>query len=649
MTLGSIKSRRTIDKVKRKVAILLVFVMVLSMLPPITGIMDTQAYAADPTWVPGPREAFVTSSEDLRSALLSTAYDKIYLGADITFTGAMPVLAGGTARSSLTIDGTNPRTDIKHNLTTNVSFRLGTSANKVSNIKFQNIRLNQTSGSTGFVSCANNNSAALGTTISFENASITVYRTVLPPGNNGTNNCNVNFKDCNITSTNNGVGATRMICGRYIEFDGASTIDSYSGASQGMFGVANALSGSAGSTFTVKKGASLIVVVYASASQTPVFSNMLNLEIMIEENALFFVVAGNLGYSYAANATSNSFTVDRNAICVMNLRGNRGRLRSRYLTVNEGAVLHLLASGSSAAAGRMAVDAQNLLLNSPFSVVFATTNTTNNSLIRPLTELEARGLKSIRYFTRGENTFLGYETTFIGDRRNDYRNWWFQQNGTFDIFKAAPWGNQSALSISTNYDPSKNTMPGATPNFVNTNFATTPIHCIQFDGGSRAPIVDTVYVGSRTVMGLGQPGAEISVTWPTITSDGTPIETMEPVSKTIVEPAGPYAPLGIWVVTVPEDIFLNISSIDLETQVKVTQRETHIGLDRGESYPVYAPVIGTAMKIIGNNGRNIYYDLGTVPDKAEILFFGSGTNMKLEEGKGRYILTNSLAALASPG
>ena len=652
MISGSIKSRRMIDKVKRKLAILLTLVMILSMLPPVTGIMNTPAYAADPAWRPGPREALVSNAAELRAALLSNGIDTIYLGADIDHTGTgntMPTLAGGTSRPSLVIDGTDPRTDIKHTLTTNVSFRLGTLSNRVTDIKFQNIKLNQTTGATGFVTCANNTSAALGTTISFENASITVYRTVLPPGTTGTNNCNVNFKDCDIRTTNAGATGTRMICGRNIVFDGTSTIDSYSGTAQATFSVANQVNTSYGSTFTVKKGASLILVNYATARDPAVFYDMLGLEVSIEENALFFVVAGNMGWNVGTNNTTASFTVDRNAICILNLRGIRSRLRSKILTVNEGGILHLWGSTTYTTANRMALDAQRINLNSPFSVVFATSGTANNSLSRQNTELVANGLKSIRYFLRGEGTFSGYETTFVGDRRTDFRNWWFQQNGSFNINMAAPWGNQSSLSISTNYDPSKNTIPGATPNFVNTNFATTPIHCIQFDGGSRAPLVDTVYVGSRTVMGLGQPGAEIAVTWPTLTSDGTPIETLEPVSKTIVEPAGPYAPLGIWTVTVPEDIFLNISSIDLLTQVKVTQREIHVGLDRGESYPVYAPVVGTAMKIIGNNGRNIYYDLGTVPDKAEILFFGSGTTMKLEEGKGRYVLTNSLAALASPG
>ncbi|MDR2711924.1 MAG: hypothetical protein LBB91_02285, partial [Clostridiales bacterium] len=40
-------------------------------------------------------------------------------------------------------------------------------------------------------------------------------------------------------------------------------------------------------------------------------------------------------------------------------------------------------------------------------------------------------------------------------------------------------------------------------------------------------------------------------------------------------------------------------------------------------------------------------DSGTIPDKAEILFYGAGTNIELEEGKGRYILTNT--AVANPG
>ena len=629
-----------IDETRRKAAIFLVFIMLFSIVPLFSGIMSTRAYAADPNWEPGPREKIVYSSNELRDALLSNAVDKIYLGADIAYATAMPTLAGGTARPSLIIDGTDPRTDTKHTLSTTVSFRLGTASNRVSSIKFQNIKLNQASGANGFVSCAST-TAALGTTITFENANITVYRTVLPPGANGTNNSNVNFIDCNITSTNAGATGTRMICGRYIEFAGTSTIDSYSGTSQGIFSVANQVSTSLGSTFTVKKGASLVVIVYASTLQVPLIYNLRGLDLKVEENAIFFVVAGNLGYTVATTDTTSSFEVDKNAICIMNLRGNRSRLRSQELRVNEGGILHLWANAYSATTSRMAVDAQRMLFNSPFQVVLATSGTTNNTLMRPSSALEAKDIKSIRYFVNGANSFDGYEMNYLGALRNDYRNWWFQQNGAFNI-SASNLGTQNSLSITTNYDPSGNTMPGATPIFSSANFALTPIHWLQIDGGSRAPTINNVFVGASTVTGTGQPGAYVTVTWPN--ADGTVSAT--PTTTVLVE-AVPGLPIGYWRAEVPEDIFLNISDARLETQIKATQREISLGLDRGESYAVYEPVQGTAMKLIGSNARTIYYEPGTAPDVAEILFFGAGLNMELAEGKGRYLLTNT--TVSDPG
>jgi hypothetical protein len=611
MILSSLNPKSLLKKINKIVAILFALAMVFSLLLPITGIIDKKALAEDPTWSPGPGEVLVTSQAELNTALTGNTYHTIYLGADIT---QPAVNLNGTGRPNLTINGTNPRTDITHTLTMTAPMSIRTSG-RITDLTFVNIRLLQPSQTTGIVN-AQALSTSNGVTVTFENADIIVYRNILAAYMELSA---VKIIDSYITSTNS--NTARLFYAGSVEFFGEVTIN----AASGGYGIFNISQASAPGTFTVTNGADVRITSTGGQTQASLFNALARVIMSIEENAYFSYTGGNVGYSYATANTARSILVDRNATALFNLRGNRSRLRSAILTVNEGASLYLWASTSYTTNYRQAVYCPTMNLNSPFRVVFATGGTANNALFLPNTNFNAKEIKSIRYFAGGAGSFDGM-MNYVGANRTDYRNWWFQQNGLYNI-SASNWS-----SITTTYNPAANIIPDATPNFDSTNFNPAAIHAVQIDGGSRAPALDTVYVGARAVTGTGQPGADITVTWPTI-SDSGPSAT--PTTTVMVDADGTFRAV------VPEDIFLWLSDVREETQIKATQRETLYGLDRGDSYPVFAPILGTAMKIIGNNARNIYYNYGTVPDTAEILFFGAGTNISLAAGDGRYLLTNS--------
>jgi len=617
MISNGIKSKHILSKLNKRVVSFLILIMLISMLPPINASMNTKAFAADPAWNPGPGEVLVTTQGELTAALTGATYHTIYLGANITHPA---VNLNGTGRPSLTINGTNPRTDITHTLTMTAPMQVRTSG-RISNLTFKNIRLSQPTQATGIVT-AQALATSNGVTVTFENAEIVVYRTILA--------ANMEFSavkiiDSYISSTNVGANGTRLIFAGSLEFSGDVTINSIS-SPRGIFSMNQA---SAVNTFTVKEGSDL--KINHPGAQSCLFNNMRYGKIKIEENASFSYTGGNLGFEYAAASIGQSMLVDKNATCLLNLRGNRTRLRTADLTVNEGASLYLWAGASSNSAYRVAAYCPTMNLNSPFRVVFATGGNANNSLLLPNTNFNAKGIKSIRYFTNGAGSFDG-TMNYVGANRTDYRNWWFQQNGLFYISSAA-W-----TSITTNYDPAANIIPGTTPTLSGSNFNPSAIHAVQIDGGSRAPLIDTIYVGAKAVIGRGQLGADVTITWPTTTALGP---SATPTTTVRVDGDGTFK------ADVPEDIFLDISDERPASKVMATQRETLYNLDRGESYPVYASILGTAMKLIGSNGRNVYYDSGKTPDTAEILFFGAGTTIELAAGKGRYILTNS--PVANPG
>jgi hypothetical protein len=358
------------------------------------------------------------------------------------------------------------------------------------------------------------------------------------------------------------------------------------------------------------------------------------INILIAENAHFSYKGGNLGYSYGASYYGAlSITVDKNAVMTLSLSGTRSRLRTALLTVNEGASLYLWASATNAANYRRAVECGSIVLNSPFQVVFAAAGTANGQLINTQTgtSFTANNVKSIRYFANGAGRF-DTSMNYVGINRNDYTYWWFQETGLFTA-TATNWGGNPPSSVgSIGYAP----VAGATPTIAGNNFGVAAVHAIQIDGGSRAPTIDPIYVGARSVSGTGVPGASITVTWPT-TSDGITISpaTTEPTTITTVESD------GTWTVSVPDDVFLFVSGVAKTDEVKATQRETLYGLDRGESHEVYREIVGTRMKIVGHNSRSIYYNRGEIPDYAEVLLYGDGDHVTLLPGDGRYIITNA--------
>jgi hypothetical protein len=617
MIPSNVETGRTLNKIKKGMIILLVLIMLFSALPSITGIMPAKTWAADPAWDPGPGEVLVTSQAELNTALTGNTYHTIYLGADIT---QPAVNLNGTSRPNLTINGTNPRTDITHTLTMTAPMQVRTTG-RITDLTFKNIRLRQPTQTTGIVT-AQAVATSNGVTVTFENTDIEVYRNILAANMELSA---VKIIDSYIASTN--PNTARLFYTGSVEFFGEVTINSASGG-YGIFQINQA---SAPGTFTVTNGADVRITSTGGQTQASLFNALGRVIMNIEENANFSYTGGNLGYSYAAANTARSILVDRNAYVLINLRGNRSRLRTASLTVNEGASLYLWASTSYATNYRQAVYCPTMNLNSPFRVVFATGGTANNTLFLPNTNFNAKNIKSIRYFTSGTGSFDGM-MNYVGANRADYRNWWFQQNGLYNT-SASNWS-----SISTTYNPTANIVPGATLNFDSTNFNPAAIHAVQIDGGSRAPTIDTVYVGASSITGTGQPGADVTVTWPTTTTSGP---SATPATTVRVEAD------GTWRADVPEDIFLEISDERPASQIMATQRETLYGLDRGESHQVYAPILGTAMKLIGNNGRNLYYNHDTIPDTAEILFFGSGLTIDLEEFQGRYILTNS--TVSDPG
>jgi len=559
----------------RLIAILLALIMMMPTFPILPGVADFTVYAAaDPGWMPGPGEALVFTQAELHNILLGNNtgganihINKIYLGANINFgTSSINLNSSntGTPRPSLTIDGMNPRTGTMHTLTMGnvMSIR---NTNTVTELKFQNILLRQSSGTNGFVGFQASTTGS-GVTIIFENADIVTYRTVLPAS---ADRCRIQIIDSFISSTNDGASATRLIFAGHVEFYGDVTINTRSGQ-RGIFGVSPLTA----PTFTVTEGAN-VSITSLTGPQASLFNNLIRFAFTVEKNASFSYTGGNLGYDTGTTAMAREITVENNATCVLNLRGNRSRLRAGDINVRPGASLYLWTSTANASANRNAVQANSITLNNPFRVVFATagSGTTNHQLFDQNTNLNALSIKSIRYFTSGAGSFGG-QMNYIGDTRTNFSHWWFQQQGLFNV-EAARIGNTS-LSVTTNYNPASNIMPGATSNLNSTNFRANLTRAVQIDGGSRAPIIDRIYAGARVVTGIGQPGAEVTVTWPTTSgSSDTPKTTVSVDSN------------GEWSAFVPDGLFLGVSDASLESQIMATQRETLYNLDRGESYPDY--------------------------------------------------------------
>ncbi|MDR0468609.1 MAG: hypothetical protein LBH09_01380, partial [Peptococcaceae bacterium] len=619
------------------------------------------AYAAgDPGWEAGPGEILVFSQAEFKSAVEApdpvlparSLYHTIYLGADITFTTAAQTASFGNeanySRGSLTIDGTNPKTGIVHTITSNfaVITRNGTVAQMPNNesYTFRNIKLRSSANANGFFSFGTAANSAKAK-INFENADIVAYRTVFSNTlSNLSSQAKVEIMDSYIESTNNG-DVSLIYCGNLI-LTGEVTINSMT---RSVFRLGNSQKTW---SLTVTEGADVrIANKNIDSSYSALFYSLALINaIDIGEGASFYYT----GRQFARTDTSavntgywiNTLTVDKNAVLKLNLIGSNtgyNKLRAHNIVVNEGATLAAYAlagttstatNNTGTASAHPAVQADVLELNNPFRVTVgvgnpAATATGNwNALFQNSMTIKAKGIKSIRYYIDGGSQSFDSGGNYIGDRRTDYTRWWFQESGVFG-FEVQNIGQMTPSVMSQSYDTAGNAAVAAEPKFEGPDVSAGPVRVVQIDGGSRSPTIDAVYVGASKVTGVGVPGAEVTITWPTMNQiSATPVTTVT------------VAPDGTWQAFVPGDLFLDISSIFEESKIKAVQCEDVYGFSRGDSYPVFADVRGTTLKVLGNNMRNIYYNSGETPDVADVIFYGAGETVVLEEQAGRYLITN---------
>jgi len=580
----------------------------------------------------------VSDHNELRDALQNFEIHTIYLADDITSGGVTITSAQwpATTRTSITIDGSNPKTGAVHTLTLSEAIQRQGNFSAANTFTFRNINLHQPSGNSGFFRMGTATQGA-NMTVIFENTDIitNVHLFYASSFNYGTAKI-INSDIRSISTSPNDI----LIDCFDLVLTGNVTIST---ACAEVLSIGR--SASARGNFTITANSNVEIVNRSTAG----FNSLLHSSqwintFLIEENAVFYFIGGNFARRSTGTSTSswaNSLIVDKNASLILKLNSSQSypNLQAGIITISEGATLNVHAR--YARNTRPVLQAGTLNLYNPFQVALGTDAKGANLMFQNNMTINATGIKSIRYFADAEQSFND-RGNYIGETRNDFEHWWFQEHGSFNI--TARNISQNAGTVVTNYNPNLNTRfpppeVEATMNAGNFNYNSIGaviggipgggVRLIQIDGGSRMPTVDTIYVGSKIVTGSGVPKAEIAVIWPTFTSISA-----TPSTKTVVDA------FGTWEVSVPSDVELNVSGADERSKVQVVQREDISGFSRGDSVSIFADILGVDMKIIGRNVRNIYFNRGEIPDVPEILFYSIGATVKLGERDGRYLLTN---------
>jgi len=644
-SLKSIRAKSTTMRIKlralkRKAVMVLIFAFVVSLFPLGLLIPQTAFAVSDSDGVLDAGEVIVVTQSDLVDALRNPEVHTIYLANDIT-SGAITINATqwpAATRESITIDGINPETGEVHTLTMTGAINRQGNVTKANALVFCNINLRQPSGATGFFQMTTPAQGA-NMTVVFENTDVITntrlfYGTTFQYGT-------AKIINSDIRSTGKQSGDVLINCFS-LELSGDVSIST---ACVDVMGIGR--NASARGNLTVTEGSSVEIVNRSTAANCSLLTTAMSVNtFVVEENAELYFIGGNFARGNTAQATNywaNTVTVDRNATLSLKLssKSSYPNLRAVTINVNEGAILNV-----DAKAGRNirpVLQATTLNLNDPFKVTLgldvagaAPAMFANNM------NLNATGIKSIRYYTSYANSF-DERGNYIGDSRNDYSFWWFQEEGAFELNTSNI--SQVGGTVKTDYDPANNTrfLPSeaieATINSGNFNYNSTiatisgvaggGVRVIQIDGGSRMPTVDTVFVGAKVVKGSGASGAEIAVTWPTSDEDVAAQTTKAMVDSN-----------GTWEARVPDNVHLQVSNDDDESKVMVTQDERINEFSRGDSAPVFADILGADMKIVGRNAQNIYYDQGEIADVPEVLFYSDGAEIDLKHEDGRYILVN---------
>jgi len=625
---------------KQKLSMILVLILVVSIFP--LGLLVPQfAFAAgNPNWTPDVGEVLVTSQSELLSSLQNPDIHTIYLGENIT-SAAIPLNATywpAATRKSITIDGNNPQTGEIHTLTLTGAIQRQGTVNTANTLVFRNMNLRQSSGSTGFFQMG---TPAQGNnmTVVFENTDI-VTNTRLFAGTSfsyGT----AKIISSDVRSTGKPTADALIACFN-LELAGDISISTEC-ADVAYIG----RSSSARGNLTVRSGSNVDIVNRSAVASNSLLNSAAYVDtFIIEENAALHYIGGNFARGSTGDKTVNwaeTVTVDRNATLILKLNGksNYPDLRAVNINVNEGATLSVHAKNGRS--GRQVLQATNLILNNPYRVVLGLDIAgAAPAMFQNNMKLKANGIKSIRYYKSTTSSF-DEMANFVGDSRNDYSFWWFQEQGAFELETNNI--SQPSGKVETDYDPSGNIkfpspeIVEETINSGNFNYNTVTatingiagggVRLVQIDGGSRMPVIDSIYVGAKIVTGSGVPGAEITVTWPELDT-----EMVAQIANAVVD----YN--GRWEVSVPNDINLKISSEDENSKVMVTQDEYIDEFSRGASAPAFADILGADMKIVGRNTQNIYYNHGETPDTPEMLFYSDGAEIDLKDGDGRYLLVN---------
>ena len=635
--------RKALRKVSRKVVMALVFTVLISGFPFGLFISQTAFAVSDSEWILDDGEAMVATQSELANALHDPQVHTIYLADDIV-SGAIQINATqwpAATRESITIDGINPETGEVHTLTLTSAIQRRGAVSAPNTLTFRNINLRQPSGTTGFFQMATPANGA-NMTVVFENVDVLTNARMFY--NNTFQYGTAKIINSDIRSTGKQSTDILIYCFS-LELSGEVNINT---ACAGVMSIGR--SASVKGDLTVARGSNVEIVNRSTAANNALLTTAASVnEFVIEESAELRFVGGNFAYGSTGQPPSNwanTVTVDRDAILSLKLNSKSSypNLRAATINVNEGATLKVDTKNGRNL--RPVLQATTLNLNDPFQVVLGldVAGAAPAMFMNNMT-LNATGIKSIRYYTSYGNSF-DERGDYIGDTRNDYNFWWFQENGSFRVNTNNI--SQSTGKVDTDYDPGDNVkfpsleLVEATINAGNFNYNSAVatidgvvgggVRVVQIDGGSRMPTVDTVYVGAKTVKGSGVSGAEITITWPT--SEDDTVTTVPQTTKTVVDSN------GIWEASVPDNTHLSISSDEDESKVMVTQDEYIDEFSRGDSAPVFADILGADMKIVGRNAQNIFYNQGEITDVPEILFYSDGAEIDLKHEDGRYILIN---------